>query len=82
MKTIRWGVIGAGGIAARRTIPESMAMRRDVEFVSAMCRTRASAKKVAERFGIPHYCDSEKELLSQDIDAVYVASRRTRTVSR
>jgi len=74
MKKIRWGVIGAGGIAARRTIPEAKAMLRDVEFVSAMCRTRASAKKVAERFGIPHCCDSEKELLEQDIDAVYIAS--------
>ena len=74
MKKIKWGIIGAGGIAARRTIPEAMAMLRDVEFVSAMCRTRSSAKKVAGRFGIPHYCDSEKELLLQDVDAVYIAS--------
>lgn len=74
MKKVRWGVIGAGGIAARRTIPEAQAMLHDVEFVSAMCKTRVSARKVAERFGIPHCCDTEAELLAQDIDAVYIAS--------
>jgi predicted dehydrogenase len=33
VKTIRWGVIGAGGIAARRTIPETLATVEGVEFV-------------------------------------------------
>ena len=74
MKRVRWGVIGAGGIAARRTIPEAQAMLPDVEFVSAMCRTRESARRVADRFGMPHYCDCESELLAQDLDAVYIAS--------
>jgi len=75
VKPIRWGVIGAGGIAARRTIPEAQAMLgRQVEFVSVMCRTAASARRVARRFGSPHHCAAERDLLRQDLDAVYIAS--------
>lgn len=73
-KKVRWGVIGAGGIATRRTIPECREMLSNSEFVSVMCRTEESAKRVAERFSIPHYCTVEEELFAQDIDAVYIAS--------
>jgi len=33
---IRWGVIGCGGIAARRTIPEFRSMVSNAELVSVM----------------------------------------------
>jgi len=74
MAQVRWGVVGCWGIAARRTIPEAQRVARNAVFVSVMNRPAARAREVAERFGIPHWCNSEAELLSQDVDAVYVAT--------
>ena len=74
MTAVRWGVIGCGGIAARRTIPETQQTVKCAAIVSVMNRTADRACEVAEQFGIPHWCDSEQELLDQDIDAVYVAT--------
>jgi predicted dehydrogenase len=71
---IRWGVIGAGGIAARRTIPEFKKMVSNAELVSVMDVSGERVKAVAEQFGIGHFCTTEAELLSQKIDAVYIAT--------
>jgi predicted dehydrogenase len=73
-KKIRWGVIGCGGIAARRTIPEFKKMVSNAELVSVMDLSKETARTVAEKFGIPHFCTTEEELLSQDIEAVYIAT--------
>lgn len=73
-QTIRWGVIGCGGIAARRTIPEFMNMVSNAQLVSVMDVSSERAKEVAEKFDIPHFCSTEKELLAQDLDAVYIAT--------
>jgi predicted dehydrogenase len=48
MKKIRWGVIGAGGIALRRTIPEAVRDATNVELISVM-DTDESKAKAAER---------------------------------
>ncbi len=74
MDKIRWGVIGCGGIAARRTIPEFKQMVSNAEIVSVMDISADRAKQVAEQFDIPHFCDTEEELLARDIDAVYIAT--------
>ena len=71
---ITWGVIGAGGIADRRTIPEALDMAGDYEFMSVMDIDAGRAYDVAAKYGIPHHCDTEEELLSQDLDAVYIAT--------
>jgi predicted dehydrogenase len=73
-KTVKWGVIGAGGIASRRTIPEFVKMAKNAELVSVMDINIESAKAVAEKYKVPHFCSTEKELLAQDIDAVYIAT--------
>ena len=73
-KKIKWGVIGCGGIAARRTIPEFLEMADQAELISVMCRTQESAKSIASQFNVQHWCNTEQELLDQDIDAVYIAS--------
>ncbi|NLE67020.1 MAG: Gfo/Idh/MocA family oxidoreductase [Lentisphaerae bacterium] len=72
--TIKWGVIGCGGIAARRTIPEFKQRVSNAELVSVMDADPARAEAVARQFGIPHWCASEKELLRQPLDAVYIAT--------
>ncbi|MFA5864379.1 MAG: Gfo/Idh/MocA family oxidoreductase [Phycisphaerae bacterium] len=71
---IRWGVIGCGGIAARRTIPEFKKMVSNAELVCVMDLSKEAARTVAEKFEIGRFCTTEAELLSQDIDAVYIAT--------
>jgi len=71
---IRWGVIGCGGIAARRTIPEFRSMVSNAELVSVMDLDPDRAADVAKRFDVPHFCTTESELLARDLDAVYIAT--------
>lgn len=67
------GVIGAGGIAYRRTIPEVKRDLKDVEITAVMDINAAAAAKVGNEFGVKYFT-SEEELLKQDIDAVYIAT--------
>ena len=71
---VRWGVIGGGGIAARRTIPEFKKMAKAGELVAVMDINPETSEKVARQFDIPFYCSTEKELLEHEIDAVYIAT--------
>jgi predicted dehydrogenase len=73
-KTIKWGVIGCGGIAARRTIPEFKQLVSNAELVSVMDLDLQRAQTVARQFGVPHACGTEAELLAQDVQAVYIAT--------
>lgn len=73
-KTVKWGVIGCGGIAARRTIPEFMAMAGNARLVAVMDISAVRAREVAEQFGVDRHCATEEELLQHDIDAVYIAT--------
>jgi predicted dehydrogenase len=60
---VRWGIVGSGGIAKRRTIPEGFATARNA----------ATNNEVARQSGALA-CESLEALLAADIDAVYVAS--------
>lgn len=71
---VRWGVIGCGGIAARRTIPEFVTMAKNAEIVAVMDLNAARAEEVARQFQIPFHCADERMLLEQDLDAVYIAT--------
>jgi len=71
---VKWGVIGCGGIAARRTIPELKKMAANAELISVMDTNAQRAREVAAQFGVPHACATEAELLAQDVQAVYIAS--------
>jgi predicted dehydrogenase len=71
---VRWGVIGCGGIAARRTIPEFVQMASNAAIDSVMDLDPVRAADVAARFNVPHHCTSEAELLARDIQAVYIAT--------
>lgn len=73
-KKVRWGLIGCGDIAARRTIPEFVKIVSNGELASVMDAEYEGARQVAERFEIPHHCTTEEETLAQEIDAVYIAS--------
>lgn len=70
---VRWGVIGSGGIARRRTIPEGIVKAANAELVSVYDIDAEANMSVADQFNAKAV-NSIGELLSTEIDAVYVAS--------
>lgn len=74
--TVRWGVIGTGGIA-RSFVGDCD--RAGVEFVAVGSRTQQSADAFAAEFGIPRAHGSYDELVADpEVDAVYVATPHSR----
>ena len=74
MKKLRWGVIGAGGIADRRTIPVMM-LANNAELIAVMEINMELAEKSRAKWGCKRAYDSEAALLADpEIDAVYIAS--------
>ena len=72
-KTIKWAVIGCGGIARRRTIPEGIIMAENAELAVVYDVNKEVNTDMAKEFDAVA-ADSVEELLSSDIDAVYIAS--------
>lgn len=74
MKKVRWGVIGAGGIADRRTIP-GMMLCDNAELVAVMEINMDLAEKCRAKWNCKRAYDNEAALLADpEIDAVYIAS--------
>jgi predicted dehydrogenase len=72
-RTVRWGVLATGGIAA--TFTADLQAMPDTEVVAVGSRTDTSAKAFAERFDIPKAYGSWAELAADDeVDVVYVAT--------
>lgn len=71
---IRWGVIGAGGIAERRTIP-GMMLCDNAELIAVMEINMELAEQSRAKWGCKRAYDNEADLLADpEIDAVYIAS--------
>lgn len=71
---IRVGLIGAGGNTRNRHIP-GLKEQEGVEIVTVANRTPASAKKVADEFGIPNVAADWQEVLADDsVDAVCIGT--------
>jgi predicted dehydrogenase len=70
---VRWGVLGSGGIARRRTIPEGIVPAANARLVSVFDLNTDSNADVAKQFGAAA-ASSIGELLKTDIDAVYLAT--------
>ena len=74
MKKLRWGVIGAGGIADRRTIP-GMMLAHNAELVAVMEINAEFAESLRAKWNAKRAYTSDVELLADpEIDAVYIAS--------
>ena len=72
--TVQWGVIGSGGIARRRTIPEGLAKAAGGKLVAVYDVSGQANREVAAQFGAAE-CATEEELLARkDVDAVYIAT--------
>jgi predicted dehydrogenase len=75
MAQVNWGVIGAGGIAMRRTLPGAVEGAKSARFVALMDIRQDAARQAAERFGVPKVCGTEHELLAEaEVQAVYIAT--------
>jgi predicted dehydrogenase len=71
--TLRWGVIGTGGIAAAFT--EDLDLTDSGEVVAVGSRTAAAADRFGDELGVPRRHDSYAALVADpDVDAVYVAT--------
>ena len=74
MKKIKWGIIGCGGIARKRTLP-GMMLAEHGECVAIMDVNEGILKEVQEQFNVHKAYTNLEELLAQeDIDAVYIAT--------
>ena len=72
-QNIRWGVIGSGGIARRRTIPEGIVPAANAELAVVFDVNARANREVARQFNA-QAAGSIRELLDADIDAVYIAT--------
>ena len=70
MKKLRWGVIGAGGIAQRRTIP-GMMQCENAELIAVMEITPELAENCRAKWNCKKAYTSAEELLNDpEIDAI------------
>lgn len=71
---VGWGVIGAGGIARRRTIPEGIVPAANAGLIAVMDVNQDAGKEVAEQFGVQQCADVDALLAAEGVDAVYIAT--------
>lgn len=74
MKKLRFGIIGAGGIADRRTLP-GMLMAKNAEITAVMEVNQTLAEKLRGKYNAKYaYTTAEELVKNEEIDAVYIAS--------
>ena len=74
MKKIRWGILGAGGIADRRTMP-GMLLAEHAHIQAVMEIDAGMAERLRAKYNAESAYTNEEALLSDpNIDAVYIAS--------
>lgn len=73
MRRVRWGVIGSGGIARRRTIPEGIVPACNARLVAVYDVNAKTNADVASQFDAASV-SSLDELLGCDVEAVYIAT--------
>jgi predicted dehydrogenase len=72
-RSVRWGVLGSGGIARRRTIPEGIVPASNARLTAVYNPTQATNEAVGREFGA-RACATVEELLASEVDAIYIAS--------
>ena len=70
---IKWCIIGAGGIADRRTIP-AILKDENSELVAVMDRVPAVAEAIGKKYGVQYFQTEDEMLRSCDCDAVYIGT--------
>lgn len=76
MKTLRWGVVGTGGIA--NAMAGMIKAADSAELAAVSSRRMESANEYAERHGAQYRFDAWQEMIVSDhVDAIYVATPTT-----
>jgi len=75
--SFKLGVIGAGGIARRRTIPEIVKDLEGIEITAVMDINPEAAESVAKEVGAQCFTSEDELLKLKDLDAVYIATPQT-----
>jgi len=71
---VKWGVIGAAGIADRRTLP-GMMLAKNAELVAVMEVNMELAEKIRAKYNAKRAYDNVDDLLNdKEVEAVYIAS--------
>lgn len=71
---LRWGVLGAGGIADRRTLP-GMMLAENAQLVAVMEIDSGNAERLRAKYGaLRAYTDEEALCADPEVDAVYIAT--------
>jgi predicted dehydrogenase len=74
--SLRWGILGAGGIA--RTFARELPATRTGRLQAVAARDAARAEQLAREFDAPSFYGSYEEMLADDrVDAVYIATVHT-----
>jgi len=74
MKTINWGIIGAGDVAEVKSGPAFQKVENS-NLLAVMRRNAEKAKDFSERHQVPFWYDSIDDLLAnEEINAVYIAT--------
>ncbi|HOC02377.1 MAG TPA: Gfo/Idh/MocA family oxidoreductase [bacterium] len=74
MRKLKWGVIGSGGIAFRRTIPEGIIPASNAELVAVCDVNEDLARKSGEKFGVRFYTEEDALINAPDVESVYIAT--------
>ena len=73
MKTLRWGIVGTGGIA--NSMARMIKAADSAEIGAVSSRRMETAREFASDHGVPDAYDSWQEMIaSDDVDAIYVAT--------
>ena len=76
MKKLRWGVLGAGGIADRRTLP-GMMQAENAELIAVMEINEELAERLRAKYGAKRAYTSDEALLDDpDVKAAYLGKSR------
>jgi len=71
--TLRWGVVGTGGIA--HSMAPRIQQADNADLVAVSSRKMATAQEFAESFGLSYAFDSWADMLAFDgVDAIYIAT--------
>jgi len=73
MKTIKWGILGAGRIAGK--FASDLRLVKDAELVAIGSRSQASADEFAAKFPVKYRHSSYEALAkNQEVDVIYIAT--------
>lgn len=73
MKTIRWGILGAGRIA--RKFAADLKLVTDAELIAVGSRSQEAAEEFGDKFDIKYRHDSYESLVKNpEVDVIYIAT--------